>query len=255
MIGRCGALPSANDPRTIRYRSVARAVEHPAYAAPAPARDWRIRRFSWRLFGNGEVGCCTVATIARILQLQAGIRGEVCEISDDDVLEAYAAISGWNGKIGDPSDVGAQPLKALTYARNVGIGGHRIGAFVRLERNDELEWKSALGSFCGIYNAAALPRRIVHQGSFWDLPPLAARTMLDVPASFGRHAYPTFGYWRGEEIAVPWDRDTIITDAWSDRFVEERWIIVDEAVLAGDRPAPSGLDVSALRCQLAALAA
>lgn len=221
-IGKCGALPSKRDPRTITYRAVMRdLLAHPAYRAPAPFYDSRPKGIRWPIYGNNVYGDCTFAAIARIMFVNATRRKRAFEITDEDVVNAYLDLN--NGK-----DVGAAPIDALTYMRNVGIKGHKVAAFARVETKDELERKSALQTFGSLYVAAALPLKLDDDRDHrWELTPINARTDRDAPRSMGGHAFPAFGYQRGVEFAVPWTEDVVIEDPWADLYMEERWVFID----------------------------
>ena len=218
-IGKCGALPSRDDPRTITYKSVMQAL--PQLRAPAPffdSRPWGIR---WPLYGNDFYGNCTFAAIARIMYANAYRQKRSFDVTAEDVIKAYLDLT-------DGKDEGAMPLDALTYMRNVGIKGHKIAAFARVDTKSELERKSAIQTFGSLYVAAALPLRLDDDRDHrWELTPIDQRTDRDKPRSMGGHAFPEFGYQRGIEFAVPWNEEVVIEDPWADLYMEERWVFID----------------------------
>lgn len=173
------------------------------------------------MLGNDRYGNCTFAAIVRIMLANAHRRGRVLDIKDEDVINAYLEMN-------DGRDVGAQPLNALTYMRNIGIRGYKVAAFARVDWSDELERKSALQTFGSLYVAAALPLRLDDdRDGRWELTPPWERTSRDAPRSMGGHAFPVFGYQRGEEFAVPWDAEVVIEDGWADLYMDERWVFID----------------------------
>jgi hypothetical protein len=141
-------------------------------------------------------------------------------------------------------------LDALLYAKHVGLGSWRIGAFVRVDARDFLEIRAACNLFGGVYVGGDLPRRIDHQGTAWELPPLDARTELDAPNSLGGHAFAVFGYDRTHLQAMPWVNKTSIGNAWADLYISEAWAFIDARWVTGERQAPNGFDLAALQRDL-----
>jgi hypothetical protein len=232
-IGKCGAVPSRHDPRTITYKAVMKVLgDHQKFRAPAPFFDARPAVIRWPMYGNDTYGDCTFAAIARIMFANAFRRKRASfDVTAEDVVKAYLEMN-------DGRDVGAMPIDALTYMRNVGIKGHKVVAFARVETKNELERKSALQTFSSQYVAAGLPLRLDDDRDHrWELTPMDQRTDRDAPRSMGGHAFPEFGYQRGVEIAVPWTEEVIVEDPWADLYMEERWVFIDnqeddEALLA-----------------------
>lgn len=249
MIGALGRIPSRQDPRTLRLSRYLGADAR-NYPAPPPARDWTgSTRYSWYL--NDRLGCCTITALAHLAELHAARNGESCSITDADIEEAYRAISGYDGT--PATDRGAQMLDALVYARHIGIGDWRIGAFVRVDLDDVIELRAAVNLFGGVYLGADLPQRIREQGAEWELPPIPARTNDDEPSSLGGHAFVITGYDRTHLRALPWITPTTIGNAWASLYGAEAWAVIAESWVSGERPAPNGLDVDRLRADLAAI--
>lgn len=222
VVGKTGAIPSRQDPRTITFKSVARQLAAtPKFRPPAPMFDTRPRGMRWEILGNDRYGNCTIAGIVRIMMASAHRRGKRLPILEQDVINAYLTMTGG-------VDEGAMPINALTYMRNVGIRGCKVVAFARVDDGDVREHRSALQSFGSMYVAAALPARLDEdRDRRWELTPLAQRTARDAPRSLGGHAFPLFGYQRGEEFAVPWTDEVVIEAPWAQLYMEERWVFID----------------------------
>jgi hypothetical protein len=249
VIGCLGRIPSREDLRTFK---LSRYLEPRAYPAPPPARDWSGRtRYTWSL--NDRIGCCTITGLVHLAQAHAAANGETITIEDADVLKAYSAISGYDGT--PATDRGAQMIDALVHARREGIGGWKIGAFVRVDAHDYFELRAAINLFGGVYVGADLPRRIREQGDAWELPPINQREDDDAPNSLGGHAFAVLGYDRLQLHALPWITPTTIGNAWADLYVSEAWAFIDQRWVTGERPAPNGLDLERLRGDLAAIGA
>lgn len=222
VLGKLGSIPSRHDPRTLSYKAINKAL-----MAADPLRvpplfvDTRPHNERWRMLGNDRYGCCTFAGIVRIMINNAARRGQTIDISDQDVIDAYLTLTGGQ-------DTGAMPINALTYMRNVGIKGHKVLAFARVTDRDLNERQSAITTFGSLYVAAGLPSKLDEDHDLrWELTPKEKRTSSDAPRTLGGHAYPVFGYQRGEEFAVPWDQEVIEEADWTDYYREENWVFID----------------------------
>ncbi len=244
MLGCLGRVPSRNDLRTLR---LSRYLSTRDYPAPPPARNW-TGTFRYPYLLNDRLGCCTITGLAHLAQAHAAAHGEVIEITDADVLKAYRAISGYDGT--PATDRGAQMIDALVYARNVGLGGWKLGAFVRIDPHDHIELRAAINLFGGIYVGADLPRRITDQAAAWELPPIPERSELDAPNSLGGHAFAVLGYDRLQLRALPWVTPTTVGNAWWDLYGAECWAFLDRRWVTGERPAPNGFDIAQLHQDL-----
>lgn len=219
------------------------------YDAPPLCRDW-MKRSRYSFLVNDRLGCCTIAGIAHLMQNSAMVHDEAVAFSDDDIVEAYSAVSGYRES--DPSsDRGAQMIDALNHARKVGIGGRKIGAFARVDVGDMLEVQAAINLFGGIYVGASLPKRIKSQ-TVWTLQ-RNFESDVDTPGSMGGHAFISTGYDRNFLHVLPWDVPIYATVEWVKLYVDEAWAIIDERWVSGDRPAPNGFDLEKLRSNLAAI--
>jgi hypothetical protein len=221
-VGKMGAVPSRTDVRTLNYKDIQKAINTAdPLRVPPLFYDARPHNTQWRMLANDRYGCCTVAGIVRIMINNAARRGKTLDISDQDVVDAYLTLTG-----GD--DVGAMPINALTYMRNIGIKGHKVVAFARVNDHDVYERQSALTTFGSLYVAAGLPAKLDEDRDLrWELTPKEQRTSSDAPRSRGGHAYPVFGFQRGEEFSVPWSQEVIEETAWTDYYREETWVFID----------------------------
>lgn len=218
--GKCGSIPSRQDPKTINYSAV-RAILDPGLRVPPFHCDYRPSGARWRDYGNHQWGNCTFAAIVRIMENNARRRGQLFSISDQQVIDAYLDLTSGE-------DIGAMPINALNYMRNIGINGHKIVAFARVSDHDLFERQSAIKTFGGLYVAAGLPAKLDEDRDLrWELTPKEARTSADAPRTLGGHAYSVFGYQHHEEFTVPWTQEVVEEDAWTDYYREENWAFVD----------------------------
>lgn len=221
-VGKLGAVPSRTDVRTLTYATINKVMSAAnPLRVPPMFHDTRPHGERWQILGNDKYGCCTFAGIARIMINNARRRGQTINIQAQDVVHAYLEMN-------DGKDHGAMPINALTYMRNIGINGHKVLAFARVADHDVNERQSALTTFGSLYVAAGLPIRLDDDRDLrWELTPRSQRTDKDEPRSLGGHAYPVFGFQRGEEFPVPWDQEVIEEADWTSYYRDENWVFID----------------------------
>jgi hypothetical protein len=229
-----GKLPAKLDTRTLRLESYLAPGVLPTVPA---ARDWTegLNRWDADPLGNDDVGCCTVSACGHAITLASQLAGLPSPVTAAGVLAAYSAITGY-----DPArpetDQGAYLLDVMKYWRNVGICGVRIEAFVSVsvEHID-----AAVDLFGGVITGFRLPSSINGQ-DIWD--DVGDATIV------GGHAIDQFSYSPGLDNGNTWG----LRKPWTPRF-RARYLDEAYAVLMSDRPAPSGLNLEALRADLALL--
>src|SRR6476661_8964635 len=125
--GKLGKLPVRTDVRTL---SLARYIESAELPPPPPDLDLAEAVPEWPMYGNDRIGDCTTAAAAHMIEAwTAPTRGEPVEVSERAVLAAFGRVKQVDRVTGEE---GAVVLDVLAYWRRRGIGGHRIGAFVRV---------------------------------------------------------------------------------------------------------------------------
>jgi len=244
-----------------RSRDTRSAVPFARYLAKAeldaapPARDYlgeTTTTFPW--WGNDRVGDCTIAALYDRRVLLAALTGEPFASTTAAALADYTAIGGFDGTPGDPTDHGLEPINVLAHAQAVGIAGSKIAGYARLNFDDQGEMRAALNLFCCVYAGAGLPKNADEQGYLWDMPPIAQRTELDAPDPDRGHMFLIGGYDRLGWSIVTWASSKYrASNAWVEECVDEAYVIIDDALVRGDRPAPNGFDLERLRFDLAAL--
>lgn len=246
---RFGRIRSTHTRGSVRLRLTQAELD----AAP-PARDWIGSNTTFPMFGNDQVGDCTSASLFDRRVLLARLEDQAFEATTDDALAVYRAVTGWDGTPGDNTDHGAEPINVLQYAQNVGIGGVKVGAFVRIAADNSDEMRAACALFGPLYVGADLPKALDGQGFNWDMPPIAARTADDAPDNDRGHMFLLGGYDRLGWSVVTWGSGLYrASNAWAEACVDEVYALLDDAWLTGERPAPNGFTIDRLRADLAAL--
>lgn len=249
-------VTSPRDLRTRWFARYAAGDTTPGYTAPPPLDDWTGPTSDYTFLGNDRVGCCTRTCYGHVVQQRCALLGVKCELTADDVLQAYKDGTGWDGVPGSLSDHGDSILNALTQLRKDGFGGkYKLRGFGRVNHNDTEEMRAALHLFGSIIIGASLPEAIVRQGTNWDLSPVGQRQPDEKPGSLGGHAFILTAHQRGRWGAMPWIHKTNITYAWDDLYIDEAWFAVDDLWVTQNRSAPNGFDLARFEHDVAAIAA
>lgn len=119
-----------HDPRTLLLASYIT----PALPVPPVSFDLSPKvGASWGMMDNDQIGDCTCAAAGHlIMEWTANAGKKMAMPTDQQIVDAYSAITGYNPVIG-ANDNGAQEIDVLNYWRQTGIVGHKIGAYVALE--------------------------------------------------------------------------------------------------------------------------
>lgn len=253
MIRALGRKPSRRDLRTLKLSSYLAPSQRPS--APM-ARDWSHPEHAprWGMYGNDRVGCCTIAAQAHRLQAEAASAGHPPPtIADSDVLETYAAVSGWSSSRPD-LDRGAQMIDALRWMSTRGLAGYKIGAFVAVNPQSRVEMQSAINLCGSAYVGVDLPTSAQTQ-TVWDVAPPGRHDATYENGSWGSHAVSLVGYDRLHVTLVTWGAVKIATVEWLMTYASEAWATLDDLWVRDDGLTPSGFDVASLRRDLEAIRA
>jgi len=206
-------------------------------------RDWLSQVSSWPMYLNDRLGSCTCATIGHLIQIfnRYGQKQDV-RVSDDDVLTAYSAVSGYDPVSGD-NDNGAVVQDVLNYWRKEGVGGHKILAFAQVDFRNPDELRQALNIFGNIYLGIDFPNSAMlqfYRGEAWDVVPDSY--------SVGGHAINA-GYYDvsdGMWKIVSWGEVVPMTQAFFDRYTDEAWVVISQEWLDANGRNPEGIDMQTL---------
>ena len=236
-----GKLPAYVDPRSL---SLAHYLDREVLPAPPPALDLSTQVPEWPMYANDRLGDCTTAAAGHMIEAwTATASGATVEVTEAAVLDAYDAV-----KIVDPAtgEEGAVELDVLKLWRSGGIGGHRIGAFARVARDDRDLVVTGTWLFGGLYIGLQLPLRAGDQ-DVWDWT--GRLDGPDAPGSWGGHAVDVVAYDEGGVTVVTWGALKRMTWAFWDRYCDEAWCVLSADYLVAGR-SPAGFDLEALRHDL-----
>jgi hypothetical protein len=192
------------------------------------------------ILGNDRFGDCTCAALGHIITLLQAILGITCTVTEDDVLAAYATITGF--KPDDPStDNGANMLDVLKYARKNSICGVKLKAFMAFNPRDRKLMRVAHDLYGGPYMGLALPKTAQNQ-DIWDAVPGM------VVGNWGGHAVSGVSNSPKIDCINTWGDKQPQTPAFIDKCCDEAYALLWEGL-----PPPAGLDMATLEADLALL--
>lgn len=249
MLRALGKLPPKHDRRTIAFRQL---LDHDRLPAPPFRRDWaEPLGTQLPIFRNDVIGDCTCAAAAHMCRVwalnQAEELAQPAEISEETVVSAYAAVSGYD-PVKPETDRGAAMLDVLKLWRSAGIGGHKIGAFAQITPHDIPTIQTAINMFGGVYVGMSLPKTAQTQEWIGT-----GNTADDHPGSWGGHCAGAATYDRTSLTFMTWGHLQRATWYWVGRYVDECYALIGEDWVTGSRQAPSGFSIERLRNALALL--
>jgi len=238
-----GKLPRRDDARTLKLGAYLQpgAGPLPALLPVPPGCDWVRSTTAWPLYRNDTVADCTVVATAHQILAWTTWTGAGAAVPEDAVVAAYLELAG-----GD-EEAGAVQLDVLKRWRAQGLGGHSIEAFVAVDPRHADHVRAAIALFGGCILGLQLPRTAEHQ-AIWDTN---APTDDDAAAgSWGGHAVVALAYDAEGLTVITWGAPKRMTWAFLEAYADEAWAALSSDFLAGGA-APNGLDIAALRRDLA----
>jgi hypothetical protein len=196
----------------------------------------------WGMMLNDQIGDCAIAAPGHAIMEWTKPTQEVVP-TDEQILEAYSEISGYNPKTG-ANDNGCNMLDVLNHWRNTGIAGHKIGAFVEVDIKNVNEIREALYLFHGIYVGVNLPDSAMKQ--FEENVPwtVVKRSKID-----GGHAILLVFSDANLYKFVTWGKTQPANLAWVLKYMDEAYAIISQDYFNGTKTA-EGYDIPALTAYL-----
>lgn len=237
-----GRLPA--DPTRPKLRLRRSAIERPV---PPASCDWLSQVREWGMLANDSVGDCTMAGAAHTaMAVDRYGQGRDLVITDREVLEAYAAVSGYDGT--EATDIGATLQDALDYWRKTGIAGNQIVAFAFLDAHDLDLVRACIAAFGSVYTGMWVPSSAMAQldrGETWQV---VARSR-----NLGGHCVPLGAYDPDTFSCVTWGKVQKMTVEFYLRYFDEVAVPIDLDWLSATGTSPAGVDIGGLNTDFEAL--
>jgi hypothetical protein len=232
-----GKKPKRTDKRTLK---LARYLKRERLTLPPPALDWGMQS-NYPMYLNDEIGDCTCASAAhQIITWNSASGNFAPDPSTKDVIAAYSAVSGYDPATGE-NDEGAVMLDVLNYWRKVGIGGHKITAYVEADRTNIVELELATHLFGGLYVGLALPLEADRQ-KVWDVTD-AEFEGTATPGSWGGHAVHLDQYDAYGPVIRTWGKRQRMTWQWLLSYADEVYCCISTDWIGKSGLAPNGFDL------------
>jgi len=247
-------LGVVHDRRTLAVK----AILPPKLPTVPRLHDIAHTQTTFPVFKNNDIGDCGVANFGHeTVGLERSSQQREIQLTDDDIVRAYSAISGYNPETGE-NDNGIYLLDGANYFRKVGVGrqkngqAHKILGFAAVDPKDHDEVRLASYLFGGLYIGAGLPNAAAQQigRSVWDL---TGDARLDRFGSWGGHAMWTPAYDKNGGQVVTWGQRQRYTWRWWDTYVDEAYAFVNPDYLRTSGKTPQGYAIDQLQQFLSTL--
>lgn len=242
-----GKLPPKYNKKTLNFADYVTDTKLPAPPAVA-FWEYKIKSQNWRMFKNDVIGDCTCAAIAHMLMCWTSQFGETIEPTEEDVVRAYSALSGYNPKTGE-NDNGACMTDVMEYWQTVGIAGHKIDGWVSVDPSNIEMVKLAIYLFGAVNPGIQMPYSAIEQFNDkknWHV-------VHKDGGIAGGHSVPYFGYGREGTTGVTWGRRQPTSWEFWNKYVDEAYSVLSLDWLDKNQEAPNHLNLKALRADLKAL--
>ena len=240
-----GKQPPKYDSHTLK---LARYVDLTAAPTP-PAETQRAVGMSWPMFANDRLGDCTIAGMAHMIEFwmaRSNDANDHFSITDDNVVEAYSAVSNYNPQTGE-NDNGAIEIDVLKWWQINGISGHRISAYAAVNLPNHDLVRLATWLFDGLYIGVALPMSAQGKEDWTYLPATGSQSY---PGTWGGHCVNVVDYNAVGPVVITWGASKQMTWDFWDHYCDEAYAIISPEELTGTGRTVEGFDASALLSDL-----
>ena len=216
-----------------------------------PSADWLAKVSNPGVMLNDSLGDCTCAGYGHYIQVATANNGSQVTVPDSAVLACYEGACGYDPS--DPStDQGGIETSVLNYMRNPGMAGHKLGAYVSVNIQDEEHVKSAIALFGGLYLGVALPLSAQSQ-DVWRVALSSGSSAAK--GSWGGHCIFVAAYDDAGLTCITWGMVKRMSWDWFFAYCDEAYALLSDDWVNGSAAAPSGFNLAALQADLQAVAA
>jgi hypothetical protein len=213
---------------------------------------------AWPVYGNDLWGDCTCAAIGHMIQAWSAYAGhKFAALADDQVLDLYSAVAGFDRSAGpsgaNPTDQGATLQSVLRYMWKTGVTGpdghlHKLAGYASLGNpHDEVLLGTALSVFGSVYVGVNLQQ--AQQAQFGQVWEYEAGSKFE-----GGHAIclqRRSVNVHGILDYVTWGRLQPSTRSFQRYCADEAWVAVTEDWLTDNGTTVEGMDLATLLADMA----
>lgn len=215
---------------------------------------------SYPMLANDSIGDCVIAGGLHETQLWCAESGHTVPVSDWCAIQNYSAITGYDptqtaADGSNPTDQGTDVQDAAKWRIRTGLldakgAAHKIAAYAFVNPRDIRELRTAVYLFGAVGLGLDFPQSAMEQfdeGHLW--------TVVPGSPSEGGHYVPVLGWRNGNAIGVTWGKEQLIMPQFIQHRADEAICYLSTEMLNGQHKTPEGVDMTALRADLAALEA
>ena len=211
------------------------------------ARDWSQKdgeNIAYQMFGNNIYGDCVIASLLDEFLTWAGQTGASFSPAEQDALDGYQRLGGWDPNNSAATDNGCVMLDVVTRIQKEQLAGQTIRAFVHVNPKNLELMAAALEFFGGLWMGWDLPLAW-QQADVWDVSPTGSKSGDWTPGSWGGHATHAPLWSPGMAGLITWNEHRPFTLQAAPVYCSEAYALVSDrlwAMLTSDR-CPAGIDV------------
>ena len=240
-----GKLAPRHDCRTL---SISRYLP-PGLVVPAVVSYEQQVSF-WPMMLNDSIGDCVVAAAGHMIQQWTAYAGREVVLTDAQILKAYCDVSGYVP--GQPwTDNGCVLLDFLKYWRNVGVGGHKIAAFVSVNPLLADEVKAAAFLFGNVMTGLALPWT-AQAALDWRVPAYGP-VGSGAPGTWGGHCVPIVEQDGQGKAPITWAKRLRMSPNFFRIYCDECYAVLSKDWIEARGVSPSQFSFDQLNTDLARL--
>jgi hypothetical protein len=217
-------------------------------AVAAQGWEFAVPANALNILGNADYGDCAEAGALHLIQAQQYNVGETLVPTEQDALNLYSAVTGFNPS--DPNtDQGTALIDLLNYWKTTGItvGSkvHKIVGYASLDITSVAQMRYAAYTFGGTYLGINCPNECQQNTGNWNFAPgLAIEGGHCIIQAGEGAAGGKIGSW-GMWIPATWE--------FLLGYVEEAYVVVSRDWLDAQQKSPTGLDLNGLLAAMAAI--
>lgn len=243
---RLGKKVVRHDSRTFKLSNY---IHVPSLVLPDEV-SWIMRPQVWPMYLNDTLGDCVEAAQGHMIEQWDFYTANGKPLpTDSDILNAYESIGGYNPD--DPTtDQGSDMLSALNFWRKVGVGGHKIIAYVSLANLNEI--KAAIYLFGNAFLGIQLPVSAQGQDA-WTVTKGGTLSKEGAYGSWGGHCVPAMAISPKTISVITWGERLKMSHNFYTDYTDEAYAVLSLDWLTRTGMNPGGFNLDQLKADLLAL--
>jgi len=217
--------------------------------------DRASRVMAWPMYGNDQIGDCTIAAMGHAFTAMEMYAFRPADIfAEDEIVRAYSAVSGYDPATGG-NDNGAQMQDVLAYMRSEGMTDemgrtHKVVAYASLGKpSNPVLLSRCLKTFGSVYLGFACPESAEEQFGRGPWTYVKGSPILGGHA-ISLHRRKPYGSEVGVWEFSTWGQLQSVTSPFLAHYTEEAWIFVTEDWIEANGSTCDGLSLAQLEADM-----